>query len=196
MRGQIRLTAPASGFFQLSNYSEDFALPDHQAIGQALQLKGSRGSTLTVSVVFTQAVKLYREADWAAKKDAMEADFLKQGFTVRWADPPLGALAETNSLWTGLEVPFDVVQRLLRVAVTQQIPLKKIQYRYEFQSSKNPTEIQLGSSKACANASPIPSEALEQAIAAPGEGEFQRIIAPFTCAVATATQSQARRRSR
>ena len=151
---------------------------------------------MTARVVFSQPVKLYREADWAAKKEALEAAFLSQGFVIKWADPPLGALAESNALWTGPVVPFDVVQRLLKAVVSQQIPLKKIQYRYHFESTPNATEMQIGSSKACANVEPIPAQALQQAIAAPTEEGFQQAISPFTCSSTSAVRSQARRRPR
>lgn len=194
VRGQVRVTAPASGFFQISNYQEEFPLPAEQSVGQALQLRGSRGGAVTARIVFSQPLKLYREADWAAKKDNLEAAFLSQGFVVKWADPPLGALAETNALWTGPMVPFDVVQRLLRAAVSQQIPLKKVQYRYQFRSSPNPTEMQIGSSKACANFESIPTQALQQAIDASSEDAFQRVIAPYTCSATSAVRSMMRRR--
>jgi hypothetical protein len=197
IRGEVRLTAPATGFFQMaSNYEEDFSLPPEQPIGQALQLRGSKGSTLTVRIVLSQPVKLYRESNWADKKDAMEADFLGQGFLVRWIDPPQGARAETNALWTGPVVSFDVVQRLLKVAISQGIPLKKIEYRYHFQSSPSPAEMQIGSSGACAKAAPIPIQALSNAVAARSDEEFQKVISPFSCQTSPAAHAQARRGNR
>ena len=196
VQGQVRLSAPATGFLQISGYSEDFQLPSQQKVGDALQMTGSRGSSLFVRIVYSQPVKLFRELDWAQRKDATEAEFLSQGFLVRWADPPLGSLAETNALWTGPSVGFDVVQRLLRVVIDQMIPLKKIEYRYHFQTTQNPTEMQLGSSGACANAAPIAKDALENAIAAQTEEGFQRVISPFTCQASPNARIRARQRTR
>lgn len=195
VRGKLQLTAPPSGFLQISNYEEEFPLPAQQPVGEPLQIQGSRGSALTVRVVYSQPVKLYREANWEEKKDSMEKSFLDQGFLVRWVDAPLGPRAETNALWTGPLVPFDVVQRLLKAAIDQQIPLKKIAYHYHFRSSQSSTEMQLGSSQACAKTNPIPTQTLQQAIAASGEDEFQRVIAPFTCPAPALARNQSQHRN-
>ena len=195
IRGQIHLGIDSPGYFQfLSRNEEDFPLPEQQAVGQAMQLNGSHGSTLKVRLVFAQPVKLYRESTMIENREQIEHAFLNEGFQVRWVDPPLGSLAETNSLWTGPMVPYDVVQRLLKVVADRNIPLKKIEYRYSFQSTSNPTEMQLGSSKLCQKNTPIPSDALQRIMAAPSESEFQQAISSFSCAPAVATRASVRRR--
>ncbi len=192
IQGHIHVSAPASGFFQFSNYAEDFPLPTLQTVGQSMTLTGSRGSTLLIRLVIAQPLKLYRELNWEQQKDAWEAEFLNQGIQVRWIDAPLGPVAESNALWTGPQVPFDVVQRLLRAALDQKIPLKKIEYRYSFRSSQSLTEMQLGSSAVCTNAAPIPAEALGKAISAPSDDEFQKAISPFACKPSSPTHGRQR----
>jgi hypothetical protein len=93
-------------------------------------------------------------------------------------------------------VPFEVVQQLLTVAMDQQIPLKKIEYRYHFQSSQNPTEMQIGSSGACTKAPVIPAQALKEAISARSDEEFQKAISAFKCQPSPATQAKVKQRTR
>ncbi len=182
INGQLKLVT-AGGFFQFySNREETFSLPAQQTLGQSLQLKGSNGSTVTVRVVYDNEVKLFRQSDIAGDDPGLEPGFLNQGLLVHWSESPLGKgqTRETNALWTGPGVPFDVVQKLLQVALSEKIPLKKIQYQYHFASTNNPNEIQFGSSPACIGAgyAPVAESTLHDAIDAKTENDFKRIIAP------------------
>jgi hypothetical protein len=195
-QGTVRLkSATGSGFFQqFFSSDETFPLPSSQAIGQPLQITGNRGSTIRVRVVLSADIKLFSKSDLSAKREPLEADLLNQGFLAQWSDSPQGFVRETNALWTGPAVPFDVVQRLIRVAINEDIGLKKIQYRYTFQSTSNPTEMQFGYSGSCVPSQVIPKPILEHAAQAETESEFQAAIAPVsTCSVPTAPATRSRR---
>ena len=177
VNGAVRVTTNAGGIFQFSSNSEEsFPLLPQQSIGSAMQLRGTKGSSLTLRIVFSQDVKVFRKSALLGKKQEFESELRKQGLLARWSDPPLGTQTETDSLWTGPEVPFDVVQRLLRVAVDEDIELKQIGYRYAFKSTSNPTEIQFGSDRSCASTPRIPATVLQKAIDAKNETEFVAAI--------------------
>ncbi len=177
VNGAVRVTTSAGGIFQYSsNSTETFPLPPQQTIGNAMQLQGTKGSYLTLRIVFSQDVKVFRKSALLGKKQEFESDLRNQGLLARWSDPPLGMQTDTDSLWTGPEVPFDVLQRLLRVAVNEDIELKQLGYRYAFKSTSNPTEIQFGSDMSCASTPRIPPAVLQKAIDAKSETEFVAAI--------------------
>jgi hypothetical protein len=190
---KVKLTIPG-GLRQLySNQEEEFQLPPQQSLGQLLALKGSNGSILTVRVIYDNEVKLFLEADIAGDRDRLEPDLLNQGLLVHWSKSPLGKgqSRENNALWTASAVPFDVVQRLLRVALNEKIPLKKIVYKYPFASTNNPKEIQFGSSPTCIGPEHpvIPESTLRRAIDATIEAEFTKEISPVSeCKATVQTQ--------
>jgi hypothetical protein len=196
--GTVTLTTASSGFFQFGSGSkEEFRLPDQQSVGSPMRLPGSKGSALDARILFSQDVKLFRESESLAQKDQIEADLLNQGFLVRWADPPRGPTAETNSLWSGPDVPFDVVQRLLRMILNEHLPIKQVKYRHNFRSTSNRTEIQIGSDMECDNAPPASPEVLAKAIEARNEGEFLKAIEPLSgCVKASAVTTPKTRKSR
>jgi hypothetical protein len=188
MHGSVKLTGSASGFLQyFSKYEEEFPLPASQLLGSPFQVQGSKGSTISLRIILSQDVKLFRKSSLMDKKDDVETNLRDQGFLTKWAEPPLGTQTETNTLWTGPDVPFTVVQRLLKVAASEDIGLKKIQYQYHFQSSNNPSEIQFGHSAACKNSPTISAEALQRAIAAPSGDTFKSAIAPYSDCNRTST---------
>jgi hypothetical protein len=162
-----------------------------------MRLPGSKGSSLDARILFSQDVKLFRESESLAQKDQIEADLLNQGFLARWADPPRGPTAETNSLWSGPDVPFDVVQRLLRMILSEHLPIRQVKYRHNFRSTPNRTEIQVGSDIDCDNA-PSPSpETFAKAIEARNEDEFLKAIDPLSgCAKASAGTAPKTKKSR
>ena len=196
-QGTIRLKAGGNFFQQFFSSDEEFPLSPSQSLGQAFQVTGSRGSTLNLRVVLSADVKLFSKSDLSGKRDLIEADLLNQGFLTRWSSSPQGFVRETNALWTGPAVPFDIVQRLVRVALSQNIGLKKIQYRYSFQSTSNPTEMQFGYAGSCAQAQPIPGTTLQRAVQAGTESEFLTAIASVsTCSVPTTPVRRSRRSPR
>jgi hypothetical protein len=184
VRGRITLTASPGGVVQqiFSKYEEAFLLPDNQTPGEIMYLRGSRGGTLAVRLLFAAEVKLFKKSDLSAN-DKLESDFLNHGFLVRWQDSPQGYDRETNALWTGPAVSFDIVAKLLQMALDENLALKKVEYKYAFQTTNNPTEMQFGYSGACARSQRIPDVVLKNATAATTEQEFSAAIAPaLTCA--------------
>jgi len=128
-----------------------------------------------------------QDMDLVGKREQLEPDLLNQGFLVQWTDSPQGFIRETDALWTGQAVPFDIVQKLIKVVIDQDIPIKKIEYQYRFVSTPNVDEIQFGYSASCLNSAPISKPTLQNALAARTDAEFKNVIAPVsTCSVATA----------
>jgi hypothetical protein len=199
INGAVKLTTPGGLFQFYSNREEMFPLPGQQPIGQSLQLKGSNGSVLTVRIVYDSEIKVFRGSDIASNNVRLESDLLNQGLLVRWTPSPLGKAQtrETNALWTGKEVRFEIVQRLLRVALAENMGLKKVQYQYAFASTDNPKEIQFGSSPTCAGALylPIPDATLQKAIDAKTETDFKQIIDAVGACVLSPPKSKVQKTS-
>jgi hypothetical protein len=183
--GRISLTAPGS-FFQFSNLDEQFVLPAQQALGRSLKITGSRGSVIAVRLVLRSDVTVFDKSDLYGKKEQVETDLLNQGLLARWTSSPQGFMPETNALWTGTAVPFGVIQKLITVALNQNIELKKVEYQYSF-ATPNAEGIQLGYSAMCAKTPVIPRSVLQDASAAHTEAEFENFLTPFrSCTVASA----------
>lgn len=194
VRGRIILTASSGGVLQqiFSKYDEDFRLPDSQTLGEEMYLRGSRGGTLAVRLLLSAEVKLFKKSDLSAN-DKLESDFLNHGFFVRWQDSPQGYDRETNALWTGPAVSFDIVAKLLKVALDDNLALKKVEYKYAFQTTNNPTEMQFGYSGACVKSQRIPDAVLKNAVAATNEQEFGAAIAPASTCAPPARRTVSRR---
>jgi len=195
VRGRITLTASSSGILQqiFSKYEEFFPLPDSQTLGELMYLHGSRGGTLAVRLLLSAEVKLFKKSDLSAN-DKLESDFLNHGFFVRWQDSPQGYDRETNALWTGPAVSFDIVAKLLEVALDDNLGLKKVEYKYIFQTTNNPAEMQFGYSGACVKSQRIPDAVLKNAIAATTEQEFGAAITPASSCSPPSRRNVARKR--
>jgi hypothetical protein len=189
----ITLTAPRGLLQFYSDLSEEFQLPTNAELGQRLELHGSRGSTLLVRIILSSEVTIFKKSDLVDKKGSLEAALLDQGLLVNWAESPQGFVSETNALWTGQAVLMETVQKLIKVVIDQDIPIKKLEYQYSF-ATRNLSGIQFGYSKYCDKTAPIPKSVLQTALTARTETEFKEMFTPVSsCTVAVVESKQKNR---
>jgi hypothetical protein len=146
-----------------------------------------------VRIILSSEVTIFKKSDLVDKKGSLEAALLDQGLLVNWAESPQGFVSETNALWTGQAVLMETVQKLIKVVIDQDIPIKKLEYQYSF-ATRNLSGIQFGYSKYCDKTAPIPKSVLQTALTARTETEFKEMFTPVSsCTVAVVESKQKNR---
>lgn len=176
--GELRLVPRASIFRAVlpGSPAESFQIPLTTLYGEIVKVMGEKGSEIEVIRLGRYDVTIFEKTDLAAVARPLQQDLTRHGFRVVHTRSVLGEQAETNALFAGRSVPYDVLQRVLGVLGTKGVRLKSVQYRQDL-ASGNPYEMQLGGA-ARFNAAPVlPDERLRRLVRASSETEFQQVLA-------------------
>lgn len=171
--GKIMLSA-SKGYF--SSYAETFQVAlENKKYGVSFTVLGDQGSKLHLLLLSPYDLKTFDKKDLAQVKAQLVSEFVQKGFRVLELRSPLGYEAQTNAIFGGKQVPFTALQAVLTIITKHMIKIKTIEYRVDLKSG-NPYEIQLGSSAAFNQASPIPTNKLQQLLTASTEEQFKRTL--------------------
>lgn len=186
----VRFTS-RTGYF--SSYEESFPLEGALQPGRAAELRGERGSSLRVVLATEYEVILYDKSDIGGVRERLKAALLEKGMLSRERPAPLGSGSRTNALYAGRLVPHTAVQAAVEAAAAQGIPLKTVQCGLNLKSG-NQNEIQIGGSRACDDAPPIPAADLKRLAGARSEAEFLAVQRPLASRCEAARRAAPRKR--
>lgn len=155
--GRIRLSDKGEMF----SYNEEwFVLPEPMQLGSRFTLRGARGSELSLVPLGPTNITLFRKYGDDAYFNRLSQDLLSAGVFPLSSASPLGPDAPTNTLFVGPAVPPYTVKAVVAAVAKNGVQLKRIAYPYVFNSTLDPTRIQLGSAMACQNSPAIKPQEL------------------------------------
>lgn len=171
--GEIEFQLGGGGFLQKTPM-EALPVSSELPYGKPQVLHGHAGLEVEVRRLSPYDVVLYSKQDLGAT-DPLREDLTRAGLLVVDRPSPLGAQAQTNSLFGGRGVPFTVVQQIARIASARGVRLKQIRYGMALRSGRV-REVQLGGDRSLEGAAAIPAARLERILTATSEEEFKAAL--------------------
>ncbi len=173
--GRIRLSVQGGLF----NYTEEwFDLPQNWAVGSPADLRGSKGSTLSVIAVGQETLTIYRKYGDGAYFARLSQRVVQAGVFPEGAASPLGPETAISTLYVGRNVRPATVKAIVSAVIDNGVSLKRIAYPYAFTSTTDTMRLQLGASTSC-NKQPEIDRADLAKLAALPDAQVQTFLLKF-----------------
>jgi hypothetical protein len=153
---------------------EEFSLT-FSNYGEPLQTIGTHGSTLALQRMLPSDVVLFERLETVALSPQIASALNKMGFVVRVNSASSRIPGEYNALYSGREVSFQAVQRVLQQLETFGIRIKYLQHHLMLKSQTQ-NQIQIGSNIKFRCLDPLGNDTFKRLLDAKSEQDFAKAI--------------------